>query len=524
MFFSCLLAVKSKADEDLPSSGSTSDEDLKKTSSPMQDKLFKSSPNFSSTVSRSGLTSGSGSFPFNLPTTDHNITHGSACPRFRGYIQGGAAFRIQSDSCCEEMSSVERSHFKQLLLPTRSDSVDEVFVNITSEELMDCPCPPNVPGVLNHPIRSAPPFYSTGQGSPKLLNENSSNSNKNSILQNPISVATNFLFDSIQGTKENLSSAIDFKDTGTEDKSSLWDMLFGSPKTKRKVEDKGDLATNGVHKANSMQGVCTTNGANTCMTAHVPGTRLASMKSKRGAFTRTQSLDRDSTTLCVIQKTHHQNREQLTNGKLAYAARHSPLIGANQPIIGLNSMTAQGQSYRKPHLNKQSPLARNPDASSSSSSSSSESLSSGVPGESKKNKGEKKHVTDKSHDAFVKCKPKIQSNQGRDKCVKPESGDEPAKIKLQNSDSCIPAEDEEGKSEESSRVGEDPDLNQDRKGSNVSQTSDDPSQHLRYYHVFREGELVDLIEKHVDNLHIIRSYYDHANWCVIAEKVEVWRI
>lgn len=46
----------------------------------------------------------------------------------------------------------------------------------------------------------------------------------------------------------------------------------------------------------------------------------------------------------------------------------------------------------------------------------------------------------------------------------------------------------------------------------------------RYYHVFREGELDKLIEKYVQNLHIISSYYDHANWCIIAEKVQVWTI
>lgn len=46
----------------------------------------------------------------------------------------------------------------------------------------------------------------------------------------------------------------------------------------------------------------------------------------------------------------------------------------------------------------------------------------------------------------------------------------------------------------------------------------------RYYHVFREGELDQLIEKYVENLHIISSYYDHSSWCVIAEKVQVWTI
>ena len=44
----------------------------------------------------------------------------------------------------------------------------------------------------------------------------------------------------------------------------------------------------------------------------------------------------------------------------------------------------------------------------------------------------------------------------------------------------------------------------------------------RYYHVFRQGELDQLIERYVENLHIITSYYDHANWCVVAEKVLLW--
>ena len=48
--------------------------------------------------------------------------------------------------------------------------------------------------------------------------------------------------------------------------------------------------------------------------------------------------------------------------------------------------------------------------------------------------------------------------------------------------------------------------------------------HHRYYHVFKEGEMDHMIEKYVENLHIISSYYDHANWCIIAEKVNVWTI
>ncbi|XP_072248247.1 probable tRNA methyltransferase 9B isoform X2 [Leuresthes tenuis] len=47
---------------------------------------------------------------------------------------------------------------------------------------------------------------------------------------------------------------------------------------------------------------------------------------------------------------------------------------------------------------------------------------------------------------------------------------------------------------------------------------------LRYYHVFREGELAELIENHVEELHVKHTYFDHANWCVVAEKVQFWKI
>ncbi|XP_029458542.1 probable tRNA methyltransferase 9B [Rhinatrema bivittatum] len=47
---------------------------------------------------------------------------------------------------------------------------------------------------------------------------------------------------------------------------------------------------------------------------------------------------------------------------------------------------------------------------------------------------------------------------------------------------------------------------------------------LRYYHVFRKGELVQLIEQHIPELHVVEEYCDHANWCVIAERVQVWNI
>lgn len=64
-----------------------------------------------------------------------------------------------------------------------------------------------------------------------------------------------------------------------------------------------------------------------------------------------------------------------------------------------------------------------------------------------------------------------------------------------------------------------------RKGvpKNPDQTHPD-SACLRYYHVFRKGELVDLIGHHVPELHVVQAYFDHSNWCVVAEKVNVWKI
>ena len=39
----------------------------------------------------------------------------------------------------------------------------------------------------------------------------------------------------------------------------------------------------------------------------------------------------------------------------------------------------------------------------------------------------------------------------------------------------------------------------------------------RYYHVFYKGELEDIINKTGDNFEIVKSYFDHANWCCIIK-------
>ena len=39
----------------------------------------------------------------------------------------------------------------------------------------------------------------------------------------------------------------------------------------------------------------------------------------------------------------------------------------------------------------------------------------------------------------------------------------------------------------------------------------------RYYHVFRQGELVDLVHR-TPGLSVEQDFYDHENWCVLAVK------
>lgn len=41
--------------------------------------------------------------------------------------------------------------------------------------------------------------------------------------------------------------------------------------------------------------------------------------------------------------------------------------------------------------------------------------------------------------------------------------------------------------------------------------------YLRYYHVFEDGELESLCDD-IEEIKVIRNYYDQGNWCVIFEK------
>ena len=56
-------------------------------------------------------------------------------------------------------------------------------------------------------------------------------------------------------------------------------------------------------------------------------------------------------------------------------------------------------------------------------------------------------------------------------------------------------------------------------GPNIMQEKKiDCTVYQRYYHVFYKGELEDIINKTGDDIEIIKSYFDHANWCCIIKK------
>jgi len=54
----------------------------------------------------------------------------------------------------------------------------------------------------------------------------------------------------------------------------------------------------------------------------------------------------------------------------------------------------------------------------------------------------------------------------------------------------------------------------------ASTTAGKPQQHLRYYHVFRENELDDMIKQILD-VRIVESYYDNGNWCSVISPIQI---
>lgn len=72
---------------------------------------------------------------------------------------------------------------------------------------------------------------------------------------------------------------------------------------------------------------------------------------------------------------------------------------------------------------------------------------------------------------------------------------------------------------------DDEDDSEDEDKQHCNGPSAPPTLH-RYFHLFRCGELESLIEEHIQNLHIIDSFYNEyaTSWCIVAEKINVWTI
>ncbi|XP_066535566.1 probable tRNA methyltransferase 9B [Hoplias malabaricus] len=121
--------------------------------------------------------------------------------------------------------------------------------------------------------------------------------------------------------------------------------------------------------------------------------------------------------------------------------------------------------------------------------------------------------------------PKVDSNISRNETVSVALVQDCSSIPLPDLVSCQREQEEStGLVEvDGGELGQD---TQERQDSPVSLQKNEKlkESYLRYYHVFREGELTQLIEEHVEELHVLHTCLDHANWCVVAEKVHVWRV
>ncbi|XP_072260330.1 probable tRNA methyltransferase 9B [Pyxicephalus adspersus] len=65
--------------------------------------------------------------------------------------------------------------------------------------------------------------------------------------------------------------------------------------------------------------------------------------------------------------------------------------------------------------------------------------------------------------------------------------------------------------------------NSDTECGKDQQIPNDNTDCLRYYHIFKQNELSELIQQNIPELYVVSTFYDHSNWCVIAEKKSLWK-
>ncbi|XP_033646317.1 uncharacterized protein LOC117305545 [Asterias rubens] len=513
--------------------------------------------------------------------------------------------RTNSDQGYDPITYAEKSHFKRLLIPTRSDSVDEVFVNISTEEdRITCKelFTNDITNIKSHHSVSKETGPKKANGAPPRMSSIEGKEHRETVEEPS-------LFESFTSTATQILRAISRQSSLEIEKQSPKEVkgkmstfgksiIFCDPEINGHVDKEVYLNCNG-HKS-VPNGYSQGSSSNCAIDDIFQKLTVDSPASVTNGITPVQNgYSSDKEGKEGIQQTQPSHDVKIYNSSTSIPLKP---LQTNQPIIGMNCVTAQGEAYHKsrplrhlPHMG----VGRERDSSVESVSSSDDSLTA-YPVEMKNsdqsyhfktaeqtennpictypNIPSKKHIrtlsSDSDCDSFVHITngegQGSVSSEGDANCNDTASTVLPTST--HNSSQCngsvatctlieqVPSNQEPNtvKSEVTKQLElkslPDTKLNSNSQADDLTPTKDtctptqngaspedkqvlqtspkpsipfkknDPSLYLRYYHVFREGELADLIEQHVDSLHIIRNYYDHANWCVIAEKVQVWTI
>ena len=510
--------------------------------------------------------------------------------------------RANSDQGYDPLTYAEKSHFKRLLLPTRSDSVDEVFLNISAEDDHITYQEVYINDVTNFTshrplcerigqkkLNGTPPRMSSFEG-----REPRETAEETSLLGSLTSTATQLLRAISRQSSleiEKPTSKHEVKGKGLEMSTFSKSLIFYEPNVNAHSDKDDYLNCNGCKSVPN----CYSQGdARNCAIDIFPKTNI----------TRQASVNNDMAPLSNGYSSEAEEKPddiQQTKPYKSNASFHLKLLPTVQPVIGINSVTAQGETYHKsrplrhlPHMG----VSQERDSSVDSVSSSDDSLTaypvqmknsnqsfdlqsaeqtdsflvhtlpdspsvkhSGTQNGSKYNKEGQSSISSErdlgyNSTASIGVPASTPHSTECNGCVSvmplttdtatinehekmtqeqnPEESncrhaleDKPLHDTAQNGncqDQSLTSTKDTGNCTQNDLLPEDKPLHKDPKTHPVPSSKEDPSLYLRYYHVFREGELVDLIEQHVESLHILRNYYDHANWCVIAEKVQVWTI
>lgn len=80
------------------------------------------------------------------------------------------------------------------------------------------------------------------------------------------------------------------------------------------------------------------------------------------------------------------------------------------------------------------------------------------------------------------------------------------------------------RTDSNSQCDGDADLDRGRVAEHTNEAPGRNNKCFRYYHIFKKGELKELIENYIPELHVEKTFFDHSNWCVVAEKVQTWKL